>query len=504
MYNKGLGDRNNDNDKLIDEILEQSGKLARSKQEDDMPEDTEQVAVISSEDFDSSLIDLEESSDEELALYTEESEYELTDEVYVEEEYDEYVDVDYQVTNEEEKIKKPKRKVRKRWKGAELAFALIRITFIVCASVVLSVLLISLGKDYLGIDKTDEAIPITIPEDATTYDIAQILRDEGAIKSPTLFRAISKLKKAGPLYKAGTHMVKPSSGYDGIIEGLTGTPMDDAYDTVSITFKEGINLYEAAQLLLDENVIADIDDFLFYFNSGEFIDEKEHKFYELLADTENSTNYTNKFYKMEGYFFPDTYTFYVGMAKGDAVEDKTAYQLICDKIYDNFEKKISPYYDEIKKSSYTLDELIILASIVQAEAPSKDSMEMVASVFYNRLSNPEAIGRTQAFLESDPTSKYANEVIKPNIDNTASASLKIQAYDTYKVAGLTPGAICNPGIEAIESVLHPAKTEYYYFCANINTKETFYAKTLEEHEANLAMVQQQYAEAEAAAAAAEE
>ena len=64
---------------------------------------------------------------------------------------------------------------------------------------------------------------------------------------------------------------------------------------------------------------------------------------------------------------------------------------------------------------------------------------------------------------------------------------------------MTPGAICNPGIEAIESVLHPATSQYYYFCANINTKETYYATTLEEHEANLAMVHQQYAEAAAAA-----
>ena len=213
---------------------------------------------------------------------------------------------------------------------------------------------------------------------------------------------------------------------------------------------------------------------------------------------QNSTNYMNKFYKL-GILFPDTYTFY-GIK--EMVEDKTAYQLICDKIYDNFEKN-QPQYDEIKKSSYTLDELIILASIVQAKLLQRTQWRWLHQ-FSIIVCNPEAIGRTQAFLESDPTSKYANEVIKPNIDNTASASLKIQAYDTYKVAGLTPGAICNPGIEAIESVLHPAKTEYYYFCANINTKETFYAKTLEEHEANLAMVQQQYAEAEAAAAAAEE
>lgn len=490
MDNKGVGD-NRDNDSLIDDILEQSEKLSEFEQEKDISDEEIKENEINAEDFEISSLDSEDKADgvEGIPQFDEDSEYVLMDEEYVDNEFSEY-----EIGTEKEIAGKPKRRMRKKWKGAKLALALIRITFIVCASVVLSVLLISLGKDYLGINKSDKDIDIVIPKEATTYDIAQILYDEGVIKSPTLFRAVSKLKEAGPLYKAGTHAVKPSAGYDGIIEGLTGTPIEDAYDTISITFKEGINLYEAAQLLLEANVIADIDNFIFNYNSGEFIDKDKHKFSELLIG-----NNANKFYKMEGYFFPDTYTFYVGMDKGRGVEDKIAYRRICEKIYDNFEVKISPYYDDIKKSNYSLDELITLASIVQAEAPSKESMQMVASVFYNRLSNPEAIGRTQAFLESDPTSKYANEVIKQNIEQTSSASLTIQAYDTYKVAGLTPGAICNPGIEAIESVLHPATSQYYYFCANINTKETYYATTLEEHEANLAMVHQQYAEAAAAA-----
>ncbi len=502
MDNKGLGDKNKDNNRLIDDILEQSDKFAEFKQpieeqENDMLDsEIEQVGVIRAEDFDSRLLDSSEHDDEvdEIAIFDEGSEYVLTDDEHIE---DEYIDVEYEDNAEEEKVKKPRRRVRKKRKGAKLAFALIRITFIVCASIVLSVLFISLGKDYLGIDKSDEEITVEIPKDATTNDIAQILQEKGVIKSPTLFRAISKLKEAGSLYQAGIHMVKPSSGYDGIIEGLAGTPINEAYNTVSITFNEGINLYDAAQMLLEADVIADVDKFIFYFNSGEFIDEEKHKFNELLINTN-----TMKFYKMEGYLFPDTYTFYAGVADGGDVEEKTAYKLVCQKIYDNFEAKISPHYDKIKKVNLTFDELITLASIVQAEAPSKESMEMVASVFYNRLSNPEGIGRTQAFLESDPTSKYSNEVIKKNIDQTASASLTIQAYDTYKVAGLTPGAICNPGMEAIEAVIHPATTQYYYFCANINTKETYYATTLDEHNANLAMVQQQYAEAQAAAEAA--
>ena len=70
----------------------------------------------------------------------------------------------------------------------------------------------------------------------------------------------------------------------------------------------------------------------------------------------------------------------------------------------------------------------------------------------------------------------------------------VNAYDTYKTPGLPPGAICNPGIDAIDAVLAHQKSDYYYFCANIYTKETFFAETLEEHEANLAERDRQYEE----------
>ena len=61
------------------------------------------------------------------------------------------------------------------------------------------------------------------------------------------------------------------------------------------------------------------------------------------------------------------------------------------------------------------------------------------------------------------------------------------AYDTYECDGVPAGAICNPGMDAIGAVLDAEDTNYYYFCANEETGETFYATTLEEHEANLVL-----------------
>lgn len=117
--------------------------------------------------------------------------------------------------------------------------------------------------------------------------------------------------------------------------------------------------------------------------------------------------------------------------------------------------------------------------MVQAESSNISDMKKVASVFLNRLNNSEEYPR----LESDPTRKYVEDVIKPNIDIPNQEMFN--AYDTYKGEGLPPGPICNPGLDAISAVLYPEDTDYYFFCADLETGEVFYAKTLEEHQENL-------------------
>ena len=199
------------------------------------------------------------------------------------------------------------------------------------------------------------------------------------------------------------------------------------------------------------------------------------------------TDSSVKYMRMEGYLFPDTYFFYENMDP----------EQVCQKIYLNFDNKMTEdRYKKMEQLGYSLDQVITLASIVQREAPRTEDMEKVASVFWNRLRDPDTFPR----LESDPTSNYAT-LIKNNME--VYDKTKVESYDTYKSGGLPPGAICNPGLEAIDAVLADVQTNYYYFAANINTKITYFAETLEEHEANLAMIDQQYADAEAAAAAAE-
>lgn len=357
-------------------------------------------------------------------------------------------------------VKKKRRRV-----SGRLPLVLIVTTVIFTVAISLSILIISVGRDMLAIGKSDDIKIVTIPEGSNTEDVAQLLYDEGIIKIPKAFVFISKLGDSDTKYIAGEHELSPSYAYETIINELT-TDKSLEKETVDVTFVEGCDLISAGKQL-EEAGVCEAERFVYYFNAGDYGFEFENY---LPAST------ASKFNRMEGYLFPDTYTFYVD----------TDPEVVCQKIYKNFNEKFKPeYYTQMKKMNMTLDEVVTLASIVQAESPDVETMKKVASVFENRLANPEEYPK----LQSDPTTYYVEEVIKPNIEIPSEAIF--EAYDTYQCNGIPPGAIGNPGTDAIEAVLYPADTDYYFFYANIDTGETFFAETDEGHEANKEMVSEQ-------------
>lgn len=372
-----------------------------------------------------------------------------------------------------------KKKKRKKRQRSRLPGVLILTTLIFGVSVVLSMVIIGYGRDMLGIGKSETNHLIVIPDGAGTIEISELLESEGIIKSPKCFQMFSRLRQTDTAYIAGEHFVRPNMAYEAIINELTTVKEEEQGETVEITFPEGYTILQAANLLESEN-ICKASDFIFYFNAGDLGYD-----FESLLPSDSSL----KFYRMEGYLFPDTYFFYKGMDVDQ----------VCQKIYNNFNNKIYAE-DRLKRMEelgLSLDELITLASIVQKEAATTDVMTMVASVFWNRLENPDIFPK----LESDPTSNYAKDVVGRHMD--VYDQTFVDAYDTYETPGLPSGPICNPGIEAIDAVLRKESSDYFYFYANINTGITYFATTIEEQEANIDMVDQQYADEKAAAAAAE-
>ena len=139
----------------------------------------------------------------------------------------------------------------------------------------------------------------------------------------------------------------------------------------------------------------------------------------------------------------------------------------------------------MQERGVTLDQIITLASLIQAEASGDDDMAGISRVLWNRLDNPDRFPR----LECDSTWNYINNIV-PQPDTVTPQQ---EAYYTYVRQGLPVGPICNPGLVAIEAAVEPASevdgediTGCFYFAHATVSGEpiTLYARTQEEHDRN--------------------
>lgn len=445
---------------------------------DDILGDDLQDLKLSEDDLDYDIKDDQDASEEAYADHVDSEEpadEELIDDPqdFSKEEYDDEIDDTPTVVMPQNSEKKPVRSRSRRKKPAprkkksskqknsrfngSIFGGIILTCIILTVSVVLSLTAISVATEYYGIGKSENDVIFKIPEGADNDKIADLLYENGIIKNKTLFKLALKIEKPQTIFP-GDITLKPSMGYAAVIEELA--TMRERMETVTITFTEGMNLLDVANLL-EKNKVCKADDFLFEFNKDQGFDFEKN-----LGVSKDA------FYKMEGYFFPETYNFYV---------NDTAYN-VTKLVRTQFQSTMNAdLMRQVKESKFSLNQIITLASIVQMEAGSEAEMPKVASVFVNRMNDQT----TYPNLQSDTTTKYIDNVIKKKAIDQSSVDFYTSVYDTYTCRGLPASPICNPGLAAIKAVLNPAKTDYYYFCNNLTTGETFFARTLEEHNANL-------------------
>ncbi len=336
-------------------------------------------------------------------------------------------------------------------------------------TIILSALAISSLNDVLAIHRSDELVTVNIPKDADTNEIIDILDENGLIEQKTFCKIFCSLMKAvrsgnktitNPVYLSGIYYVKPSMGIEGLLNEFK--KIQKAEKTVSLVFPEGWTIYQIIDKLSEYNVCS-----------------KEHL---ITAVKGSSYEYgfisaipknTPRTLTLEGYFFPDTYEFF---------ENSDANSVI-RKFLSNFENKWNDEYEQKRIAlGLTVDEVIIIASIIQREAANTEQMSLVSSVIHNRLDRPVSWPTLGCVSTSDYISKY--------VASNVSASESIifaEAYDTDVNRGLPPGPICNPGTDAIEAALSPQSTNYFYFCHD-KYGEIYMASTQAEFDSNMLKV----------------
>lgn len=381
-----------------------------------------------------------------------------------------------------------KRYERQRQRSRTFAYILLGAflcVVIVGISAYFSTYIVTFALDVTGIAPTEFELDVEIPEGATTEVVGAILQENNIIKSAKFFKEFADFTGKKNSYYSGKYTLSSTMSYMTIFKTLQSVSEDTK--TVTIRISEGMTAEEIGKLL-EENKVCYASDF-----------EKYYKTIQNNYDFERRLSTKSlKFNQLEGYLFPDTYEFYAVLDvekityeskqeqdKAEAAQREKEIEnaeVAAKKMYKNFNDKITKImYKQMGEMNMTLDEVITLASMVQKEAASVDDMYYVASVFLNRIRNSEEF----PYLQSDVTTLYVENNIKPFVTDAARLRRYSDAYNTYICKGIPAGPICSPGLDAIDAVLNSADTNYYYFCANEETGEVFYATTHDEHEANL-------------------
>jgi len=285
---------------------------------------------------------------------------------------------------------------------------------------------------YQPISNTNDLNIFNIEKGSSIKKIAQDLKNEEIIRSSNLFLFYSLITNNRNI-QAGEYLLSPQMNIPQIIEIIVGGKINEE----KITIIEGWDLNDIA-IYLEEKGISSKDEF-----------------FSITGEPRNKDS-------LEGYIFPDTYN----------ITSKDTAETIVQKALLNFEKKMTTELkNEIEKQGKTIEEIIIIASIIEKEVKSLEDKKNVSDVLWKRIN-------VQMPLQTCATVLYAIGEKKPSV-STADTQFD-SPYNTYRYRGLPIGPIANPGMNSILAAIYPTKNNYWYYLSAPDGK-THFSTTLDEH-----------------------
>ena len=329
--------------------------------------------------------------------------------------------------------------------------------FVLLASAILAGVGWMLGSDFCAFNRgAMEKATVEVTAEDSVSTVAEKLHDAGLIKYKWFFKFYAGISHADRKIGIGTYELNTEMDYRALILGMHNSSGNLTAETVTVTIPEGYTVMQTIRLLAEKGVNTE----------------------ENLLEAAKTANYDYSFIdnssedvtRLEGYLFPDTYEFYVKENADSALSRLLAnFQ---DRIVDD--PDLAPL---IANSSYSLKEIVIMASLIEKETDGTDRT-LISSVIHNRLEN---VGETAHLLQIDASLVYAagREITEDDYQTLDSP------YNLYTHQGLPPTAIANAGKASIQAALQPDDTNYYFYVLNPDTQRHVFSRTLSEHNANL-------------------
>lgn len=275
--------------------------------------------------------------------------------------------------------------------------------------------------------------------------IADMLARSGVVRSAALFRLAARVSGSTNL-KPGSYTFREGTPVNRVLDRLERGPV---VSVRRLTFPEGFTLEQIAERAAELPGVR-TDEFL------------------ALARLEGRS-FGAPFHppaNLEGFLFPDTYDFDARATARDVIA----------RMVENFDARVAkPLAADLRRAAvrgYSLRQIVIIASLIEREARVAEERPLVAAVIYNRLAKGMP-------LQIDATVQY----VIGHRERLLYRDLEVDSpYNTYRIAGLPPGPICNPGLASIKAALHPADVPYLYYTAKADGSHEF-TETLEQHNA---------------------
>ncbi|MGH7656297.1 MAG: endolytic transglycosylase MltG [Gemmatimonadaceae bacterium] len=290
-------------------------------------------------------------------------------------------------------------------------------------------------------------VQLTIRKGSSFREAAESLSAHGLVSSVRVFSLYAKLRNRDRSLRWGTYVLRPGMSWGQMLDALRlGRGVIH-----EVTIPEGLSIADVEPILIDA------------------LDLTKDSLDAAVRDTALLHELDIPTRTLEGYLFPDTYTF----------PDKTTARDAVRMMVEQFEREWKPAWTEQARSmKLTRHDIVTLASIVEREVVRGEERPVVAAVYLNRLK----IGMA---LMADPTISYA---LGKKPGRVLLKDLRVKSpYNTYQRAGLPPGPIASPGIASIRASLFPAKVGYRFFVAAPDGHHEF-RRTYAEHLAAIEMV----------------
>ena len=273
--------------------------------------------------------------------------------------------------------------------------------------------------------------------------IANALSEAKLIRSRTVFKLTVFRRNIAKKIQAGYFFLSPSQSTAEIAESLTKASTKQAW----VTIPEGLRREEVANLIIDRLIET----------------KTKHRF--------DPDEFIRQTAKLEGRLFPDTYALGENITTGEVIE----------KMTNRFNKIVT----EIGISPEKLNQVVILASLVEREAGEDGERPVVAGIMTKRLANKWPLQVDAAVQYALSTSRCRIRICDWWPKSLTPADLKIVSpYNTYTTPGLPPGPIDNPGRVSLEAAAKPKESQYWFYLHDLEGK-IHYASSIEEHNQNV-------------------